>query len=163
MPWPTRRSCASCPGVARRDRVIVPDLNLLLYAVNADMPQHSAAHRWWLQCLNGDEPIGMPWTVALGFLRLSTNARIFGAPLTANAAIQLLDEWLARPMVQWIDPLGEHWRIVCALLEEAGAAGNLTSDAHLAALCIERGATLHSADADFGRFRNLRWENPLIG
>ena len=141
--------------------MIVPDLNLLLYAVHRDSPHHARAVHWIDELLSGDEPVGLPWVVSLGFVRIATNARVFTSPLAVEAALAIVDGWYARRVVTSLEPSAGHWSLVRSLLTEAGAAGNLTTDAHLAALCIERGATLHTADADFGRFRGLRWDNPL--
>ena len=143
--------------------MIVPDLNLLIYAVHRESPLHARAASWLEALLTGDEPVGLAWVVSLGFVRLTTNSRVFSSPLPVEAALAVVDGWLARRVVAPIDPGPEHWGLVRALLSESGSAGNLTTDAHLAALCIERGATLHTADADFGRFRGLRWTNPLGG
>ena len=139
----------------------VVDLNLLLYAVNRDSFPHSRARVWLERSLSGDEPVGMPWTVLLGFLRLSTTARVLPRPLAVEEALAVVDSWLARPVVVPLAPGPEHWRILRALLEDAGAAGNLVSDAHLAALAIESGAELCSSDSDFARFPTLRLTNPL--
>jgi hypothetical protein len=141
--------------------VIVVDLNLLLYATNRDTAHHDAAREWWETALSGKETVGMAWAVVLGFVRISTNARILPAPLAAKQAFAVVDEWLARPNVVLIEPTERHWGIVKDLLEPLGTAGNLTTDAHLAALAIERGAKLCSADRDFGRFPHLRWIDPL--
>ena len=142
--------------------MIVPDVNLLVYSANTESPMHSRSVQWLERLLSGDEPVGIPWSVSLGFLRLITNARIFPAAFSVEAALQIVDGWMARQIVIPVAPGDQHWNIVSTLLRESGTAGNLTSDAHLAALCIERGATLHSADSDFGRFRGLRWVNPLV-
>lgn len=141
--------------------MIVPDLNLLLYAVHRESPMHPRASRWLKDLLNGDEPVGMPWAVSLGFVRLTTSKRVFTTALDTAKALEIVDQWYARRIVTPLEPLADHWSLVRGLLTEAGTAGNLTTDAHLAALCIERGATLHTADADFGRFDGLRWMNPL--
>ncbi|MEO7358965.1 MAG: type II toxin-antitoxin system VapC family toxin [Gemmatimonadaceae bacterium] len=141
--------------------MIVPDVNLLLYAVHQQSPQHIRAAAWLESLLNSDEPVGLPWAVSLGFIRLITNPRVFASALAVETALKIVDGWQARRVVLSVAPGEQHWRIMRALLTESGTAGNLTSDAHLAAICIERGATLHSADADFGRFRGLRWVNPL--
>lgn len=142
--------------------MIVPDINLLLYAAQVESPQHAKATAWLEQLLNGDEPVGLPWTVSIGFVRLVTNHRIFVSPLPVEQALDFVDGWYSRRIVVPVAPGDEHWRVLRTLLLESGAAGNLTSDAHLAALCIERGATLHSANSDFGRFHGLRWVNPLV-
>jgi toxin-antitoxin system PIN domain toxin len=141
--------------------VRLADLNLLIYAVNRDAPQHVAARRWLEDSLVGDETLGLSWTVILGFLRLTTNARVFERPLSVEDAAAFIDDWLAQPNVELVSPGNRHWSILRALLLDAGTAGNLSSDAHLAALAIEHEAELHSADADFQRFGGVRWSNPL--
>lgn len=141
--------------------MIVPDVNLLLYATNRDMPQHQRAVRWITDVFRGDEPIGFSWFVLVGFVRIATNPRVYRAPMAVADALGVVDRWLALRLVTIIEPTQGHWEILSTLLRESGTAGNLTNDAHLAALCIERGATLHSADGDFSRFQGLRWVNPL--
>jgi uncharacterized protein len=142
--------------------VRIADLNLLIYAVNRDAPQHEAACRWLEARLGGDETLALSWPVVLGFLRLTTSARVFERPVPAERAVALVDDWLAHPNVVLLTPGERHWGILRALLREAGTAANLSTDAHLAALAIEHGAELESADADFARFRGLRWSNPLV-
>lgn len=137
------------------------DLNLLLYAVNRDSPLHRAARRWFERTLTSDEPVALAWVVVLGFVRLATSARVFPKPLAPSQAFAVVDGWLARPVVRMLSPGDDHWRIVRDLLLASGTAGNLTTDAHLAALAIEHGAELCSTDGDFGRFARLRWVNPL--
>jgi hypothetical protein len=139
------------------------DLNVLLYAVNRDAPGHERVRSWWEAALVGDEPVGLSWTVLLGFLRLATNAQVFTTPLSANRAMERVDAWLSHPNVRLVRETDEHWRILKELLGQTGTAGNLTTDAHLAALAISHGATLASCDTDFGRFSGLRWENPVAG
>jgi toxin-antitoxin system PIN domain toxin len=90
-----------------------------------------------------------------------TNARVFPRALTAEEATAVLDAWLSRPNVEALEPGPEHWSIMRDLMRESGTAGSLVSDAHLAALAIERGAELCSADADFGRYPRLRWVDPV--
>jgi len=136
------------------------DLNVLLYAVNRDAPRHEAIRSWWEAALSDDEPIGLPWIVLLGFLRLSTSPSIFAEPLTPSQAIGRVDAWLAHPNVRVVCETDEHWRVLKDLLDRTGTAGNLTTDAHLAALAISHGAELASCDTDFARFPHLRWENP---
>lgn len=140
----------------------VADLNLLIYAANRAAPQHEAARTWLEDRLSGDETLGLSWTTLLGFIRITTNPRMFARPMQVEQATAIVDEWLAHPNVEVLVPGDRHWSILRALLSESGAAGNLTTDAHLAALAIEHGAELESADADFGRFRGLRWSNPLV-
>lgn len=139
----------------------VVDLNLLLYAVNRDSVHHARARTWLEQTLSGDEPVALPWIVLLGFLRITTTARILPRPLTVEQALGVVDSWIAQPVVVLLGPGAEHWPILRALLEAAGAAGNLTTDAHLATLAIESGGELCSSDTDFARFPRLHWTNPL--
>lgn len=139
----------------------VVDLNLLLYAVNENAPHHERARDWWSEQLNGDRPVGLPWLVVLGFLRISTHPRIMTRPLAPADAVMLIDEWLRRPVTRLLVPTDQHWDVLKTLIGEMGTAGNLTSDLHIAALALGHGAQLASADADFARVPNLRWINPL--
>lgn len=137
------------------------DLNLLLYAVNTDSALHRPAKSWLEAVLSGGEPVAIPWVVMLGFLRIATNAHIFPQPLPVDQALEIVDGWLSQPHVALLTPKARHWSILRSLLAESGTAGNLTTDAHLAALAIENGAELWSTDSDFGRFPRLHWSNPL--
>ncbi|MBN2218383.1 MAG: type II toxin-antitoxin system VapC family toxin [Pirellulales bacterium] len=137
------------------------DLNVLLYAVNRDAFHHEAVRSWWESALSGEETVGLPWIVLLGFLRLATSDRVLPRPLTPAQATERIDAWLALGHVRALVETEEHWRIFRELLSETGTAGNLTTDVHLAAMAISHGATLVSCDADFGRFAKLRWRNPV--
>jgi hypothetical protein len=139
----------------------VVDLNILLYAVNQDAIQHESVRTWWESAVDDEEPVGLPWVVLLGFLRLSTSPRVFPHPLSAEQAIERVDAWLSHPRTKILLESEEQWGILRNLLERTGTAGNLTTDAHLASLAIAYGATLVSCDAEFGRFQQLRWLNPL--
>lgn len=139
----------------------IVDLNLLLYAVNADAAQHQRAREWWEHAVNDEDTIGLAWVVLLGFLRVSTNPRIFPRPLAPGVAAAKLDAWLARDNVRVVREKDDHWETLKPLLGAAGTAGNLTTDAHLAALAISHDAVLVSTDTDFARFTGLRWEDPL--
>ncbi len=141
--------------------MIVPDLNLLVYAYNSDAPNHQAARSWWEESLSGTTTVGLPWVVMLGYVRLMTNRRVLVEPLTTKVAISHVRSWLARPQVQVLQPGPRHLDILDELMENARAAGNLTTDAHLAALAIESQAVMYSNDNDFSRFPGLRWVNPL--
>lgn len=137
------------------------DLNLLLYAVDEDSPQHGRARPWLEEVLSGTEEVGLAWIVLLGFVRISTNPVILKYPLGSDQALDYIDGWLAQPSANVIHPTERHAAHLRELLEPLGTAGNLTSDAHLAALAIEHGGELCSADTDFSRFTGLRWHNPL--
>ncbi len=141
--------------------MILVDANILLYAINTEMPQHKAARKWWENILSASVIVGIPWVVALAFLRISTNPRIFSKPLTVRQAIDYLDEWLAMPLTNLVTPGDNHWSIFKNLLMQTGAAGNLSTDAHIAALAIEQGYTVYSADNDFKRFPGLEHLNPI--
>jgi toxin-antitoxin system PIN domain toxin len=141
--------------------VIVVDVNLLIYAINEDAPTHSKAKSWLEGALSGTETVGLSWTVLLAFLRLTTRAGLFQKPLTVDAAFELVDAWLQQPSVTILEPTAHHLRTLRDLVLPLGTGGNLTSDAHLAALAIEHGAELCSTDHDFARFGRLRWRNPL--
>jgi toxin-antitoxin system PIN domain toxin len=136
------------------------DVNILLNAINGKSPLYEAVRSWWEKAISGDEPVGLCWMVLVGFLRLATSARVFAQPLSIDQALGRAETWLAHPNVRLVRETDGHWRILKELLSQTGTAGNLTTDAHLAALAISHGATLASCDADFGRFPHLRWENP---
>jgi hypothetical protein len=137
------------------------DANLLLYAVNRDAPLHVPARDWLNAMLSGTERIAFTWSVLLAFLRLSTRALVFASPLTPDEAFEVMEAWLSQPCVTVLHPSERHFSILRDLLQRAGTAGNLTTDAHLAAIAIEHGAELCSCDGDFARFSGLRWTHPL--
>lgn len=137
------------------------DVNLLLYAVDSAAPRHAAARRWLETELSGSETFAFSWSVLLAFLRLSTSSRVFESPLKVSEAFDLVDNWTAQPNTTVVHPTERHSALLHELLEPFGSAGNLVSDAHLAALSIEHGAELCSSDADFSRFSGVRWRNPL--
>lgn len=140
--------------------MIVPDLNLVVYAYNEDAPQHAKAKLWWEDCLSGAEPVGLAWVVVLGFVRLMSNRRVLVRPMSAPEALAQCRSWLQRSQVRSILPGPTHLDILSGLLE--GPVGpNLVTDAHLAALAIEHQAELYSNDSDFVRFSGLAWRNPL--
>jgi uncharacterized protein len=141
--------------------VILPDLNLLLHAYNAGSSDHEAARQWWEACMNGHEPVRLPWAVVTGFIRVTTHPRVFSAPLRVDEACTIISQWFERPQVRIIDPTSDHLPWLCKTLQHLGTAGNLTTDAHLAVLAQEHGCVLYSADTDFARFPSLSWRNPL--
>jgi toxin-antitoxin system PIN domain toxin len=141
--------------------VKLPDVNVLLYAYDLESPRHAAARLWLEETLSGTETVALAWAVMVGFLRIVTNRAIYERPWDATDALDLVDSWLAQPRVTVVHPTNRHAAVLGDLLTPLGAAGNLTSDAHLAALAIEHGATLYSCDNDFSRFSGLRWVDPL--
>ena len=143
--------------------MIIPDINLLLYAYDTASPFHARAAAWWRACLSGAETVGLPQVVVFGFVRVGTNARVYEHPLTLAEATGHVHAWLAQSVVRPLDPNPDHIERVLKLLESLGTAGNLVTDAQIAAAAIEHDAVLHTADAHFVRFEDLRWLNPITG
>jgi len=141
--------------------VTLVDANVLIYAIDADSPHHAASRRWLEDALSGTTPVGLAWIVILAFLRLTTRSGILKRPLPPERAMAFVDEWLAQPYVRAVSPGEGHWAILRKLLRDSGTAGNLTSDAHLAAVALEIGASVCSTDADFGRFPGVERISPL--
>jgi uncharacterized protein len=141
--------------------VIVPDVNLLVYAYDADSSEHRRAKSWWEAVLSSRHTVGIPWTVILGFIRIMTHRSVLLQPVSPAEALADVRAWLGRENVRVVEPGPRHLDILEELLGALGVAGSLTTDAHLAALAIEYQAELHSNDVDFARFTGLRWKNPL--
>lgn len=141
--------------------MILPDINLLVYAYNSDAPDHAAARTWWETCLSTPRSVGLPWVVVLGYLRLMTGRSVLIHPLRPENALAHVRSWLQQPQVTILHPGPRHLDLIETLIEETGTAGQLTTDLHLAALAMEHQAELHSNDSDFSRFSGLRWVNPL--
>jgi toxin-antitoxin system PIN domain toxin len=142
--------------------MILLDANLLIYAANEDAPLNRKAKTWLESVLSGQETVGFPWNVLLAFLRLTTRSGLFRHPLPIDTAFDLVASWLDQSPAAIVHPGPRHLSALRMLLLPLGTAGNLTSDAHLAAMAIEYGAELCSSDADFARFHGLRWRNPLV-
>jgi len=140
--------------------MIIVDLNVLIYAVNASSAQHRVVSTWWNNAMNGDEPVGLPWIVLNGFLRLTTRSGILPSPLPLDTAFRIVDSWLACDHVLQPREADDHWTVFQRLLVGAGTGGNLVTDAYLAALAIGNGATLVTCDRDFARFVGLSWMAP---
>ena len=141
--------------------MIIPDLNLLVYAHFDGTPHHKAARRWWEGLINGSERVGVPWVVATGFVRLMTHPRVVANPATTTEAIDYVQEWFRFSHVTPVNPGSDHLIHLRRSLAAAGVGADLVTDAHLASIAMEYQAELHSNDADFSRFPGLRWRNPL--
>jgi toxin-antitoxin system PIN domain toxin len=140
--------------------VLLVDANVLLHAANRRAREHEAAHAWLRAALGGSEAVAFAWMVVLAFLRLSTHPAVFPRPLTARQAGATVEAWLgARPALT-VEPTRRHLPLLRGLLERTGTAGNLVSDAHLAALALEHGAAVVSFDRDFARFEGLSLLRP---
>jgi hypothetical protein len=141
--------------------VIIPDINLLLYATISGFPEHARARRWWEDLLSGDDDVGLAGPTLFGFVRICTNPRILDRPLAVDAALDRVHEWLDQPPARFLLPGPRHLEIAFRLLRHLGTAGSLTTDVQLAAHAIENQAEVHSNDGDLARFPDLRWSNPI--
>lgn len=143
--------------------MIVLDANLLIYAYDTEAKQQTRALRWLDGRLRGRELVGLPWISLLAFFRVRTHPAIYHEPLTGAEALAIMAEWWRFPSAVPIGPGETHWEHFAGLVATCGIRGGGSSDAHLAALAMERGATLCTADRGFSRFPGLRWHNPLEG
>ena len=141
--------------------MILVDANILLYAEDAQSARHRVAREWWDAQLSGARPVCLCWTVLNAFVRIGTNPRVYEHPLSLEQATARVQSWLDQPCVRLVVPTERHWAVMRKLLMASQATGNLVTDAHLAALAIEHGCELVSTDADFSRFKGLKWRNPL--
>lgn len=137
------------------------DANVLLFAVHRGSPFHGVAKDWLTRSLNGPRRVGLPWQSLAAFLRIATHPRAFATPLEPDTAWERVTDWLSSPAA-WIPQAGaRHADIFGALVIRHQVRGNLVPDAQLAALALEHGLTVVSADTDFARFTEVGWENPL--
>jgi toxin-antitoxin system PIN domain toxin len=141
--------------------VILIDANLLIYAADEDCPNHQTARGWLEETLSGSTQVGLAWIVILAFMRLTTRRQVMHKPLSLDEASAYVDSWLEQPFVQPVVPGSRHWTILRDLLSTVGTAGNLTSDAHVAALAIEIDCPVFSTDGDFRKFPGVTCVNPL--
>jgi toxin-antitoxin system PIN domain toxin len=141
--------------------VLLPDVNVLVYAHRQDGPEYRLYRSWLEAVVDSDAAFGMADVVLSGFLRIVTNRRIFAYPTPVDVAISFADELRARPNCVPVNPGPRHWSIFCRLCRQAGAKGNLVADAFLAALAVESGSEWITTDRGFSRFPGLRWRHPL--
>lgn len=141
--------------------MILVDANILLYAEDQLSPHHDQARMWWDATLSGASPVCLCWTVLAAFIRIGTNPRVFEQPLSLEQATSRVQGWLDQPCTRMVTPTERHWEVFQEMLRNGQAVANLVTDAHLAALAVEHGCELISTDADFSRFRGVRWRNPL--
>jgi uncharacterized protein len=137
------------------------DASVLLYAVDRSSPFHVVASDWLTGQLNGPRRVGIPWQSLVAFLRISTHPRASASPLPPDDALDIVEDWLATDVVWTPVPGPRHGELLADLVRRHQLRGNLISDAHLAALALEHGLPLVSADTDFARFTDLRWINPF--
>jgi len=141
--------------------VIVVDANLLIYSYDVKSADHKKSAAWLEGTLSGTEAVGLPWPCICAFVRVVTNRRLAGMRVALEDALRAVEEWVESPNVQVLTPGDRHWSVFRRMVVEGQASGALVSDAEIAALTIEYGGVLHTADRDFARFPGLRWVNPL--
>jgi toxin-antitoxin system PIN domain toxin len=143
--------------------MILVDVNLLLYASDGEAKQHRQAKQWLEDAVAGPDQVRFAWLGVVAFLRIITNPRMTDRAIPIEEAAAVVDDWLRVPNVGVLNPGERHWAILSKLLSAAQVRGPLVSDAHLAALAIEHGATLATNDRDFTRFPGLKLSFPLSG
>lgn len=140
--------------------MVVVDANVLLYAIDRASAHHENARSWLDEALAGAEAVGLAWMALLAFLRIATSGAVYPTPLSVEDAAAQLEAWLAAPAAVVLEPTPRHLSLLRGLLSDTGTAGNLTTDAHLAALALEHGADIVSYDRDFDRFPGVRHRLP---
>ena len=140
--------------------MVVVDANVLLYAVDSASAHHEQSRSWLDESLAGAEAVGLAWIALLAFIRVGTNPSVLPSPMSADEATGQVETWVGAPAAVIAEPTARHAGLVRGLLRDTGTAGNLTTDAHLAALAIEHGADIVSYDRDFGRFPGVRHRLP---
>jgi toxin-antitoxin system PIN domain toxin len=142
--------------------VILVDVNILLYAYNAESEQHAKSRAWLEAVLSGPDLVCFAWLTLWAFLRIATSPRVFDRPLSTPEAEAAISSWLAQPAAGILEPGERHWDILRGLVRDSQAVGPLAMDAVLAAIALEHGATVCTTDRDFTRFSGLKWTNPLV-
>lgn len=141
--------------------MIIPDVNVLVYAHRADAPDHSRYREWLERTVNQPASFGIPSLVCGAFLRVVTHPRVFDPPTAPAVAFRQIERLRGRQNFTRIEPDERHWRIFTALCADSGVKGNLAADAYLAAIAIESGSRWATTDRDFARFAGLEWFHPL--
>lgn len=141
--------------------MIIPDVNILIYAHDSSSPPHRSARGWWEAALSGNEPVGIPVVVLMAFVRLMTHSTLSQNPMTVAQARERVEAWLEQPNCRVLPVSDRTVALFLELLSEVGQGGNLCTDAMIAASAKEYGGTVYSSDRDFDRFSGLRWSNPL--
>lgn len=139
---------------------VLPDVNVLVYAVDRSALHHANCHRWLSAVLNGQDLIFFTWHTIVGFVRITTNPRAMVRPLTLDEAFDYIEQWMAMPSSRILQPADSNLALFRKFAKEGGAGGNLTTDAHLAALAMGHGLELCTCDSDFKKFSGLRWLDP---
>ncbi|HVO22597.1 MAG TPA: TA system VapC family ribonuclease toxin [Candidatus Margulisiibacteriota bacterium] len=144
--------------------MLMPDVNVLVYAHRADETVHQAYKRWLTDLVNDRQPFALSVLVAVGFVRIVTNARIYPRATPLSTALAVIDQMVTHPRCRVVNPSGQHWQQVADLCRRTKAAGKLVADAQHAAIAIAEGCTWVTRDADFASFapHGLRWEHLLL-
>jgi toxin-antitoxin system PIN domain toxin len=143
--------------------ISIPDVNVLVYAVDEQSPFHRPSNEWLNGALNGESPVGFTWHSLAGFVRIITNSKITPNPRSAKEALDSIESWLAQTPSRIVHPATTHLTTFRRLVEEFGATGNRTTDANLAAIVIDHDGEVVSCNSDFGKFPKLKWFNPVLG
>lgn len=141
--------------------MIVPDVNLLIFAYHEQSPYHEVASKWWEGLINGEETVGIPWVVSMAFVRQMANPSILATPMRPGESLQQVKSWFQYAHIRSLDPGANHLTLLQDILDAVGGGVKLITDAHIAALAIEHQAVVHSHDSDFRRFPGLQWYDPL--
>lgn len=141
--------------------MIVVDANLLIYSYDTASPHHKKSRLWLEDVFSGAEIVGLPWQSVGAFLRVMTNPKLHGRQYSLDEAMEIVEAWMGQSNVRILTATDDHWFHFRRMIVEGNASGTLVSDAEIAALTVEYGGVLHTADRDFARFPGLRWVNPL--
>ena len=141
--------------------MIVPDVNLLIFAYHEQSPYHETASHWWEGLINGDETVGIPWAVSMGFVRQMANPSILETPMKPSESLERVKSWFQYAHIRSLDPGENHLTHLQNIFDTVDGGAKLVTDAHIAALAIEHQAVVHSHDSGFGRFPGLQWYNPI--
>jgi toxin-antitoxin system PIN domain toxin len=142
--------------------MVLPDVNVLIYAHREELAQHAAARAWLDGVIGGEAPFALSELVLSAFLRIVTNPRALVDPTPLGVALATVDHWRTPTHCVLVRPGPRHWPIFARLCRDAGAKGNLISDAYLAALAIESGCEWITTDRGFARYPGLDWRDPLV-
>lgn len=142
--------------------MILPDVNLLVYAYNRGAPQHEKARLWLEHVLNGKEEIALAWASLMGFVRILSNPRVVTDPVRPEVLLEVVQQWIRLPSCRLVGPGAEHPSLMARLFRDTGAGPQMVTDVHLAALALEHRAVIYSNDGDFHRFQGVKVVNPLV-
>ena len=141
--------------------MILPDVNVLIYAVYSGAQDHVGYRKWLDSVINSDSMYGMSTQVLSSVMRILTNRRSVRNPQPVERVLAFAEGLLERPNCQIIQPAGRHWQIFANLCRATNAKADLIPDAWFAALAIEHGCEWITTDRDFARFPGLRWRTPF--